>query len=272
MEERRRIARDLHDSVSQALFSTVLHTRTAQKALEQDDATPPGRIAQSLSAIAELTKSVQGEMRALIFELRRDPIHDGLVSALSRHAAGLRAADGPTIRGEGLEFAASALPGRRDPALRHRARGVGQCRQACPRHRCVRPGGGSEWARTRRGPRQRRGVRPERRTSRPLRLGLDAKPCNRDRRASHDHQQAWVRDPRPGPRPGGDGRGRDGPAQCRREHRRPDRRRSRGRTPGVARIPRQRTRHRGPRPSGRRRSGARAARVHGVGRHFRTWW
>jgi signal transduction histidine kinase len=107
VEERRRIARDLHDSVSQALFSTVLHTRTAQKALEQDAATSPGRIAQSLSAIAELTKSVQGEMRALIFELRRDPIHDGLVSALSRHAAGLRAADGPTIRVKG---SSSRLP------------------------------------------------------------------------------------------------------------------------------------------------------------------
>ena len=33
VEERHRIARDLHDSVSQALFSTLLHTRTAQKAL-----------------------------------------------------------------------------------------------------------------------------------------------------------------------------------------------------------------------------------------------
>jgi signal transduction histidine kinase len=96
-EERRRIARDLHDSVSQALFSTVLHTRTAQKALEQDGAAPSGRVAQSLSAIAELTKSVQSEMRALIFELRRDQVHDGLVSALSRHASGLRAPDAPTI-------------------------------------------------------------------------------------------------------------------------------------------------------------------------------
>jgi signal transduction histidine kinase len=97
VEERRRIARDLHDSVSQALFSTVLQTRTAQKALGQDGTGAPGRVAQSLSAIAELTKSVQTEMRALIFELRRDPVHDGLVAALERHAAGLRAVGVPTI-------------------------------------------------------------------------------------------------------------------------------------------------------------------------------
>ena len=32
VEERHRIARDLHDSVSQSLFSTALHTRTAQRA------------------------------------------------------------------------------------------------------------------------------------------------------------------------------------------------------------------------------------------------
>ena len=103
VEERRRIARDLHDSVSQALFSTVLHTRTAQKTVVQEQADPSGRLAQSLSAIAELTKSVQSEMRALIFELRRDPVHDGLVAALARHASGLRAAGGPTIEVRGPE-------------------------------------------------------------------------------------------------------------------------------------------------------------------------
>jgi len=102
VEERRRIARDLHDSVSQALFSTVLHTRTAQKSLGQQGA-GSGRVAQSLSAIGELTKSVQSEMRALIFELHRDPVHDGLVSALARHASGLRAADLPTIEVRGPE-------------------------------------------------------------------------------------------------------------------------------------------------------------------------
>jgi integral membrane sensor domain MASE1 len=40
VEERRRIARDLHDSVSQALFSTLLHTRTAQKALVNEGGSP----------------------------------------------------------------------------------------------------------------------------------------------------------------------------------------------------------------------------------------
>ena len=108
--ERRRIARDLHDSVSQALFSTVLHTRTAQKALVQEGAGPAGRVERSLSAIADLTRSVQTEMRALIFELRRDPVHDGLVAALTRLASGLSAPDGPTIeiRGPGVHLPLSS--------------------------------------------------------------------------------------------------------------------------------------------------------------------
>jgi signal transduction histidine kinase len=96
-EQRRRIARDLHDSVSQALFSTALHTRTAQKALRQEGADPSGRAGRSLDAISDLTKSVQGEMRSLLFELRRDPVHDGLVTALTRHASGLSAPDGLMI-------------------------------------------------------------------------------------------------------------------------------------------------------------------------------
>jgi signal transduction histidine kinase len=103
LEERRRIARDLHDSVSQSLFSTVLHTRTAQKALVQEGRSSSGPIGTSLSAIAELTKSVQREMRALIFELRRDPVDDGLVAALARHASGLSASGGTMISVRGPE-------------------------------------------------------------------------------------------------------------------------------------------------------------------------
>ena len=92
MEERHRIARDLHDSVSQALFSTVLHTRTAQKALAQEGSGSVGRARRALSAIGELTRSAQSEMRALIFELGRDPVDDGLVAALAEHASRARRA------------------------------------------------------------------------------------------------------------------------------------------------------------------------------------
>jgi signal transduction histidine kinase len=95
--------------VSQALFSTVLHTRTAQKALVQEGGDTSGRVGRSLDAIADLTRSAQSEMRSLIVELHREPIHDGLVAALAKHASGLRPSDGLTVdvQGPGPELALS---------------------------------------------------------------------------------------------------------------------------------------------------------------------
>jgi signal transduction histidine kinase len=105
-EQRRRIARDLHDSVAQELFSTVLHARTAQKALVQEGGDPSGTVGRSLATIADLTRSVLGEIRSLIFALGRDPVHDGLVASLESHAAELSASDGLTIdvRGPGARL------------------------------------------------------------------------------------------------------------------------------------------------------------------------
>ena len=99
IEERRRIARDLHDSVSQALFSTALHTRTAEKALGNDRGESSGQVRESLGAITQLTRAAQAEMRAFIFELRRDALELGLVAALAEQASTL---SGPlTINVEG---------------------------------------------------------------------------------------------------------------------------------------------------------------------------
>jgi signal transduction histidine kinase len=103
MQERHRIARDLHDSVSQALFSMVLHTRTAQKALKGEGVNRSGPLEQSLDTIGELTRGAQSEMRALIFELGHDAVADGLVAALSRHASMLRTQHGLEIDVEGPE-------------------------------------------------------------------------------------------------------------------------------------------------------------------------
>jgi len=100
--ERQRIARDLHDSVSQSLFSTTLHVRTAQRALEvgQPDATGPVR--EELSEIAQLTRGALAEMRALIFELRPDALaEEGLVAAFTKQAAALSAREGLVIEVDG---------------------------------------------------------------------------------------------------------------------------------------------------------------------------
>jgi len=110
IEERHRIARDLHDSVSQALFSTALHTRTAEKALGNDRDDSFGHVRQSLRAIAELTKAAQAEMRAFIFDLRRDAVEAGLVKALAEYASTIRTPSGLTVSVQGPESALAVDP------------------------------------------------------------------------------------------------------------------------------------------------------------------
>jgi signal transduction histidine kinase len=84
VEERNRLARELHDSVSQALYGIALGTRTAKALLERE----PGRLGQPLDYIHSLAEVALAEMRALIFELRPDSLeNEGLISALSRQAA-----------------------------------------------------------------------------------------------------------------------------------------------------------------------------------------
>ena len=87
VEERHRIARDLHDSLSQAMFSTALYIRTAQKALREERLSDSGQLGRALDTIGELTKAAQGEMRAFVSQLDRDGIEEGLLAALSAYAA-----------------------------------------------------------------------------------------------------------------------------------------------------------------------------------------
>jgi signal transduction histidine kinase len=103
VKERHRIARDLHDSVSQALFSTVLHTRTAQKALREEGLSHSGPLGNALDAIAELTRAAQSELRAFIFQLGREGGEDGLVGALSSYASRLGLEHGLAIDVQGPE-------------------------------------------------------------------------------------------------------------------------------------------------------------------------
>jgi integral membrane sensor domain MASE1 len=202
VEERRRIARDLHDSVSQALFSTVMHTRAAQKALVHEGGSPSGRVGRSLGAIAELTRSMQGEIRSLIFELHRDPVHDGLVAALARHASGPAQFGRADHRRPRTRAPPRVVGPRRNPDVRHRAGSARERAEARAGDRGARSRRGSARPGRPRGPRQRARLQPSRQTSRSLRPRLDAQPRGRDRRMAHDHKRTWVWNARTGLRPG----------------------------------------------------------------------
>jgi signal transduction histidine kinase len=66
MEERNRLARELHDSVSQTMFSILLNIRSTQILFERN----PTRIRPQLEQLQELTQSVLADMRSLIGKLR----------------------------------------------------------------------------------------------------------------------------------------------------------------------------------------------------------
>lgn len=88
LEERQRLARELHDSVSQALFGILVGTNSARILAERD----PSRLPQSLDYIGNLAQSGMAEMRALLFELRPESLeNEGLAAALSKQAAAIKA-------------------------------------------------------------------------------------------------------------------------------------------------------------------------------------
>jgi signal transduction histidine kinase len=97
LEERQRLARELHDSVSQALYGISLGAHTARTLLERD----PGKLAEPLGYVLSQAETALMEMRALIFELRPESLEtEGLVAALSRQAVALHARHGIEVSAE----------------------------------------------------------------------------------------------------------------------------------------------------------------------------
>jgi signal transduction histidine kinase len=66
VEERHRLARQLHDTVSQSVFSIVLTARSAQVVLDQD----PSRAGELLGRLQTMTASALGQLRSLITQMR----------------------------------------------------------------------------------------------------------------------------------------------------------------------------------------------------------
>jgi signal transduction histidine kinase len=94
LEERGRLARDLHDSISQQLFSMTLTAQAARVQLEKN----PARTATQLERLQETAAAALAEMRALIFQLRPPGLSEqGLVAALQQHVAALGRREGLTV-------------------------------------------------------------------------------------------------------------------------------------------------------------------------------
>lgn len=110
LKERQRLARDLHDSVTQLIFSITLIAQSIAPAWRRN----PAEGEQRVGRLLELSQAALVEMRALLAELRPPDLpsvfpssppfpgivqvqREGLVAALQRHAANL-AQDGLQIK------------------------------------------------------------------------------------------------------------------------------------------------------------------------------
>ena len=66
LEERNRLARELHDTLSQLIFSISLTSRSAQLLLEKD----PARVSEEISRLQSISSMALSQVRSLIAELR----------------------------------------------------------------------------------------------------------------------------------------------------------------------------------------------------------
>ncbi|MER5354401.1 GAF domain-containing sensor histidine kinase [Kitasatospora sp. NPDC002551] len=110
--ERARIAHDLHDAVSQKLFSLRLTAKAAAKLVDRD----PARAREELAEVARLAAEAADELRAVVVELRPAALEeDGLSATLASQVQVLDRAHAADIA-----FAADrvrALPQAQEAAL-----------------------------------------------------------------------------------------------------------------------------------------------------------
>ena len=157
LSERNRLALELHDVVSQKLFSVMLTAEAAATQMDRDLVAARAQIER----LRELAREALEELRSLILGLRPAELErDGLEGALRKEVEMLGAVHGTNVD---LEFDAGASiePGERELALLRIAHEAlhNAVRHAHAEHVSVRVGGTGRCAR-RRGHRRRGRVRP----------------------------------------------------------------------------------------------------------------
>ena len=130
VEERNRLARELHDSIAQGLFGVTLAAESAVELVARGDAAA----GEQLERVQELARGALEELRAVVFELRPASLEaEGLGQVLRKHVEVLRRVSGsaielrvaappalgPAAAGQVFRIAQEALQN----ALRHAAAG-----------------------------------------------------------------------------------------------------------------------------------------------------
>jgi signal transduction histidine kinase len=95
VEERNRLARELHDSVTQKLFGVTLTAESAATVVDRD----PNEARQQIQRLQQLAREAMEELRSLIFELRPPEVEtEGLATALRKHVDVLQRVHGDAVR------------------------------------------------------------------------------------------------------------------------------------------------------------------------------
>ena len=93
-EERRRVARGIHDGPAQSLANIVLRIEFCEKVLEKN----PGVLPEELSQLKTFARKTLEEIRKILFDLRPMDLDDlGLVSALKRFLADFQDKNGVIV-------------------------------------------------------------------------------------------------------------------------------------------------------------------------------
>ena len=204
LQERSRLARELHDAVTQKLFGIRAHARAAVVLAEREPL-DPARVRAEIEAVSALSAEAQAELRAIIDGLAPPDLrgrragripapvrrpgrprvrHPGRVHCGQAARAGVQGRDRPVPgRAGGADQRAAAFGGGPGPRLPVPGRAPGRPRGIGRRAR-VRPGGAVE--RGRAGLDGRARVRGGRRADHPVRRvgdgGADDRPSGRDGR------------------------------------------------------------------------------------------
>lgn len=93
ISERNRLARDLHDSVNQMLFSVKVTAHAGQ------GLTDIAKAQQAFKVIEETSQNAVSEMRALIWQLKPVGLEHGLVHALKQYSEMLELTLHPEVHG-----------------------------------------------------------------------------------------------------------------------------------------------------------------------------